>query len=143
MGINQISPQHTQQTLARIDTDFNGRVTKQQLFQAFRNIYISEGLYKNSQQINQISSYNSNYNEALSLWLQNGQNGSTQPNFTQAQQQFANNYVQSNNFNHTNNFNQSQHYQNTPNMNIGQQFTMNQNFSGYAPNINQAMRLQL
>lgn len=83
MGNNQgVSPQQAQQALGLLDKDFNGRITKAELFNAFKEVLMKEGFFVNNQQMYQNTGHN--YNQAIDQWRMSEQMGHVLPNFGQA-----------------------------------------------------------
>ena len=90
----QVTPQQAQQALGIMDKDFNGRLSKLELFNAFKEVLLKEGYFVNNQnaQQNEYQYYAQNTNN----WGMNQQYANMSPNYVQNNQQYPPNF-----YNHT------------------------------------------
>lgn len=134
MGNNQgVSPHQAQQALGILDKDFNGRITKAELFNAFKEVLMKEGFLINNQQMYQNTGHN--YNQALDQWRISEQMGYVLPNFGQAINQNMNqgSYPQGQNYGYSQNPYQFSQVGSNEFQQLGVNFTNQQNFNQQTP----------
>lgn len=86
----QVTPQQAQQALSIMDKDFNGRLSKLELFNAFKEVLLKEGYFFNNQNVQQ-NAYQY-YAQNTNNWGMNQQNANMSPNYVQNSQQYPPNF---------------------------------------------------
>lgn len=73
-----------------MDKDFNGRLSKLELFNAFKEVLVKEGYFVNNQNVQQ-NAYQ-NYAQNTNNWGMNQQYANMSPNYVQNNQQYPANF---------------------------------------------------